>query len=285
MKAYFNSTLSKVLFLLLIISTKAYAQESVRAEGKFITFAGAKIYYEEYGQGEPLLLLHGFGGTSNIWDAEIKVLKNHFRVIAWDMRGHGRSTNPDTSTVFLHETAAKDLLHLIKKLQLKKVKLMGHSSGGIVALYAAVLEPGLIEAIIPVSAQTTYSPQVRDFIASNATPEVQFKRLDFEKSHGKEKGMLLARQFYHFKDLQGDPSISPKQLATIKARTLIVHGDNDFVPVSGAWEMFTHIPNARIYIVPNGWHAPHMGAENSAEFLRRTLEFLKGDFEKTAFPK
>jgi pimeloyl-ACP methyl ester carboxylesterase len=185
----------------------------------------------------------------------------------------------------LHETAAKDLLHLIKKLQLKKVKVIGYSSGGIVALYAAILGPESIEAIIPVSAQTSYSPQVRDFIARNATPEVQYKRLDFEKSHGKEKGMLLARQFYHFKDLQGDPSITQKQLTTIKSRTLIVHGDNDFVPVSGAWEMFEHIPNARIYLVPNGWHIPHIGAENSAEFLRRAIAFLEGDFAKNAFPR
>jgi pimeloyl-ACP methyl ester carboxylesterase len=264
---------------------KSYGQEYVRAEGKFITSTGAKIYYEEYGKGEHLLLLHGFGGTLNDWDAEIQVLKNHFHVIAWDMRGHGMSTNPDTSSVFLHKTAAKDLLKLIENLQLKKVKLMGHSSGGIIALYAAFLGPDLIEAIIPISAQTSYSPQLRSFIERNATPEEQFKRLNFEKKHGKEKGMLLARQFYHFKDLQGDPSITQRQLATIKARTLIVHGDNDFVPISGAWEMFQHIPNARIYIIPNGWHIPHKGTENSAEFLRRTIAFLKGDFEKTVFPK
>lgn len=273
------------LFSFLILSMKAYGQEAIKAEGKFINFTNIKIYYEEYGKGEPLLLLHGFGGTLSDWDAEIQILKNHFHVIAWDMRGHGRSTSADTSSVFLHETAAKDLVHLIKTLQLKNVKVIGHSSGGIVALYAAIIEPDLIEAIIPVSAQTSYSPQVRDFISRNAKPQEQYRRLNFEKKHGKEKGMLLAKQFYHFKDLQGDPSITQRQLATIKARTLVVHGDNDFVPVSNAWEMFEHIPKARIYLIPNGWHAPHKGVENSTEFLRRIIAFLKGDFEKTAFPK
>ncbi|MES2795267.1 MAG: alpha/beta hydrolase [Bacteroidota bacterium] len=256
------------------------AQEPVAPNGKFVEVNGAKIYFEEYGQGEPLILLHGFGRTLADWKTSIPEFSKNYHVIAWDMRGHGRSTSPDTSIVFLHATAAKDLLALLEKLNLKRVKAIGHSSGGMTLLYAATKEPDRFEAIVPISAQMYYSLQVREAIKINAKPEAFFEINELEKKHGKIKGQLIARQFYHFHELYGDPSISPDQLAAIKARSLIIHGDNDFVPVSQAWEIYKNIPNAYLYIVPNGWHLPHVGGANEIDFIRRTLEFLKGDWNK-----
>ncbi|MEP6738546.1 MAG: alpha/beta hydrolase [Chryseolinea sp.] len=264
----------------LLASVIIKAQEPVAPNGKFITANAAKLYYEEYGQGEPLILLHGFGRTLEDWKSFIPEFSKYYRVIAWDMRGHGRSTNPDTSKVFLHATAANDLLALIQKLNLKKVKVIGHSSGGIVILYAATKEPDRFDAIVPISAQLYYSSQTRDFIKNNAKPESYYEFNELEKQHGKTKGQLIARQFYHFNELYGDPSISPDQLSRIKARSLIVHGDNDFVPVAQAWEMYKNIPYAHLWIVPNGWHLPHVGASNGTDFTSRTLEFLNGDWDK-----
>jgi pimeloyl-ACP methyl ester carboxylesterase len=257
------------------------AQEAVAPNGKFIAVNGAKIYYEEFGQGEPLILLHGFGRTLADWKPFIPEFSKQFRVIALDMRGHGRSTNSDTSKVFLHATAATDLLELMEKLRLKKVKAIGHSSGGIIILYAAIKEPDRFEAIVPVSAQLHYSLQTREFIKMNAKPEAYYEFNELEDQHGKTKGRLIARQFYHFHELYGDPSITPDQLATIKARSLIVHGDNDFVPVAQAWEMYQNIPNAHLWIVPNGWHLPHVGGLHEIDFNRRTIEFLNGEWDKS----
>ena len=256
------------------------AQEQVSAAGKFVTVNGAKIYYEEHGRGEPLVLLHGFGRTSADWKPFIGEYAKKYRVIAWDMRGHGRSGSTDTSKVFLHQAAAKDLLALLEKLDLKKVKAIGHSSGGIVILQAAILAPDRFEAIIPVSAQLNFSPQVRDFIKKNARPEDYYRFNELEPQHGKAKGQLIARQFYHFSELQGDPAITPAQLASIKARTLIVHGDNDFVPVAEAVEVHKHIPKAHLWVVPNGWHMPHVGGGKEADFIRKSLEFLGGEWRE-----
>jgi pimeloyl-ACP methyl ester carboxylesterase len=69
-------------------------------------------------------------------------------------------------------------------------------------------------------------------------------------------------------------------LAIIKARTLIVHGDNDFIPLAQALEIHQKIPNARLWIVPNGWHMPHMSGPNAIDFNRRTLEFLSGEWSE-----
>lgn len=273
-----------ILFLLLSF-TVAHAQEPISANGKFTNVNGAKIYYEESGQGEPLIILHGFGRTGSDWESFVPEFSKHYRVIVWDMRGHGRSTNPDTSVVFRHAVAAQDLLNFMDNLKIQKTKVIGHSSGGIISLYAATMQPERFDAIVPVSAQTYFSLQTREFIEKNAKPEAYYKFNDGEKLHGKIKGMQIARQFYHFHKLKGDPVISPDQLATIKARTLIIHGDNDFVPVSQAWEMFQHIPNAHLYIVPNGWHMPQSGTLNSADFARRVMEFLKGEWDKGFSPR
>lgn len=272
-----------VIILGQLIMYPSFSQLPTSANGKFVELNGCKIYYEEFGQGEPLLLLHGFTGTGQHWtwkgtDGKLSSFAEeyakNYRVIVWDMRGHGRSTNADTSINFLHATAARDLISLMDKLKLNKVKAIGHSSGGMTILYAAIMSPERFEAIIPVSAQIYYSKQLREFIEKNGKPNIL--NPDLERNHGKEKGRFLARQFYNFRKLYGDPAMTPDQLGTIKARTLIVHGDNDFVPVSQAWEMFQNIPNAHIWISPNTGHGPQFGP-NFDDFIRRTLEFLKGD--------
>lgn len=109
-----------------------------------------------------------------------------------------------------------------------------------------------------------------------STWEQYFPQTELDRIQGREKGDLLKRQFYNFWQLYGDPSFTPDQLAKIKARTPVVHGDNDFVPVSQAWEMFQSIPMAHIWISPNTGHVPHSPG-NETDFIRRTLEFLKGE--------
>lgn len=275
MKLYFFST----SFVLVILVSTSFAQESPGANGKFATVNGAKIYYEEYGEGEPLFLLHGFFGNASVWKPFIAEYAKKYRVIVWDMRGHGRSTNPDTSIVFLHATAAKDLLALMDKLQVNKVKGIGHSSGGMTLLYAASIAPDRFEAIVPVAAQLYYSVAARAWVEKSAKPETTLTEWGVEKAHGKEKGTLLARQFYNFRKLYGDPALTPDQLVKIKARTLVIHGDNDFVPVSQAWEMFQGIPNARLWVSPNTEHAPHSEEENAPDFIKKTMAFLAGDWD------
>jgi len=192
------------------------------------------------------------------------------------MRGHGRSTNPDDKKDFKHEQAAVDLLELMNVLKIEKAKAIGHSSGGITLLYASSIAPERFEAVIPVAAQTYFSEPVREWIKSGVW-ENYFDQVELDSLHGRKKSENLKRQFYGFAQLQGDPSISNERLQKIKARTLVVHGDNDFIPVSQAWEIYKNIPGARIWISPNTGHMPQYGPGNNTDFIRRTREFLKGE--------
>jgi len=99
-------------------------------------------------------------------------------------------------------------------------------------------------------------------------------------THGKVKGTLILRQYWNFRKLYGDPAFTQDVLATIKAKTLIIHGDNDPVaPVSNAWEMYQYIPKANLWIVPNGGHGFVFDPANNTDFIRRVLEFFQGDWK------
>lgn len=259
---------------------QAFAQEAVSARGHFADLNRARIYYEDHGSGEPLLLLHNFGSTASQWKTYIDDWAPRYRVIAWDMRGHGRSTNPSSSDVFLHAEAARDLLALMDSLGIGRARAIGASSGGMTLLYAATMAPERFEALVLVGAQIYYSEAVRKWIVTRGPGEKDPELIKlFTQLHGESRGLQLARQFWRFRNLYDDPAFTPDKLATISARTLIVHGDNDFVPITQALEMHHSIPSARLWIVPNGGHLPYLAQENHVDFVRRVTEFLEGKWD------
>lgn len=146
-------------------------------------------------------------------------------------------------------------------------------------LYAASMEPQRFDAIAVIGAQWYSSTQVRDFIRAGFCPPDSAFVASLLQTHGPQRGTQLVRQFCHFKDLYGDLALTPDILAKITARTLVVHGDNDFVPISQAWELFRAIPKSRLWVVPNGGHLPYTDSSNVADFTRRTLDFFQGKWK------
>ncbi len=282
-----KKTACYVLYLCFIcffsgLSNQSQAQEAVAPNGKFATVNGLKLYYEDTGKGMPLLLLHGFGRTASDWKPYTPELAKYNRVIAIDLPGHGRSDYMDTTDIYLHKRAAEYIIGLLNALHIDSVNILGHSSGGFITLYIATIKPQLTKKIVVVSGQVYYSNTTRKEITSLGPPAKNpiLKLEHLIKTHGKQKGTLVARQFWNFRKLYGDPSFTPDVLSTIKAKTLIIHGDNDPVaPVSNAWEMYQHIPKAHLWIVPNGGHVPHV-ASNQDVFVKRLTEFLRGAYEK-----
>jgi pimeloyl-ACP methyl ester carboxylesterase len=265
-----------ICFFLIVISI--HAQEPPAPHGKFATIKGKKIYYEESGKGMPFMVLHGFSGSATSWKEFVAGYEKYYRVIAVDLPGHGRSDYMDTTRVYLHKQAATYMLGLIDHLKLDSVYIMGASSGGFITMYMATLRPEVAKRIIIVGGQVYYSKQTRNIITNccgdpPAAPAIA--------RHGKEKAVLLRKQFYNFRQLYNDPSFTPDVLATVKAKALIIHGDNDQIaPVFNAWEMYNNIPNAHLWVVPNGGHSPPVDPINQADFIRRTMEFLNGNWDK-----
>ncbi len=237
---------------------------------------GIELQYEVKGTGEPLLLLHGFGGCGAMWSAAAKDFAKHYRVISVDMRGHGKSTNP--SGKFSHPQSAEDIRALMDRLDIERALAIGFSSGGMTLLHLATKYPDRLSKLVVVGATTHFPEQARAILRSVTYEELPPPvREQFQQCATRGEGQVreLVSQFRAFGDSTDDMNLTAADLAKIKAQTLIVHGDRDeFFPVSVPVTMYSAIPKASLWIVPNGDHSPYSGADQS-EFLSNVSEFLE----------
>ena len=249
----------------------------VMAAPKLARVNGVDIAYTESGSGEPLLLVHGFGDCGTVWTGVLPALNAKYRVISMELRGHGSSG--EFEGPFLFEDSAGDLLGLLDHLDLPKVKAMGISAGGMTLLHAAVRQPGRIEAMAVIGAAHYFPEQARVIMRGtpgNVPPPVlEFFRACATRGQPQVDGLL--QRFNGFKDNDEDIRLSPTELATIEARTLVVHGDRDeFFPVDIPVQVYTSIPRSQLWIVPGGDHVPIFD-HNARGFEEATLRFLADD--------
>lgn len=264
------------MFALLALAAPALAQAPRVAPGKLVEVNGITMHYEELGAGEPLLLLHGFGmcGRGD-WGNIATELAKTYRVILPDLRGHGWSTNP--SGKFTMRQSAQDIRALLDALGLRQVKAMGISAGGMTLLHLATQNPDRISAMAVIGATMYFPEQARAIMrgsAAHTLPKEVTAMFAQCASRGDGQVRDLQGQFSRFKDSYEDMNLTPPLLATIKARTLIIHGDRDeFFPVDIPVAMYTSIPGSQLWIVPGGDHVPIYG-KRTPEFLRIARSFL-----------
>ncbi len=235
---------------------------------------GVDIAYTESGSGEPLILIHGFGDCGSVWSGIVPALSREYRVISMELRGHGSSG--EFEGPFLFEDSAGDLLGLLDHLGLGKVKAMGISAGGMTLLHAAVREPGRIEAMAVIGAAHYFPEQARRImrgVPGNVPPPVlEFFNACATRGPAQVDGLL--QRFSGFQHNDEDIRLTPQELATIDARTLIMHGDRDeFFPVEIPVEIYASIPDSQLWIVPGGDHVPIFDHRARA-FEETTLRFL-----------
>jgi pimeloyl-ACP methyl ester carboxylesterase len=177
-----------------------------------------------------------------------------FRIIAPDLRAHGRSTNP--SGAFRFADVARDIFGVLDALGIDQVSAIGMSAGANTLLHMATQQPGRVSAMIHVSGTPRFPDQARAIMRAMTGP--------------------LSNYAHAFADDREDMNFTAASLAAITARTLIVHGDRDpLYPVELAVELLRGIPNAALWVVPNGGHGPIFGPE-AAPFAAAAAAFLRG---------
>jgi pimeloyl-ACP methyl ester carboxylesterase len=236
---------------------------SQRFPATFHEFAvcGIRMHCEIVGGGPPLLLLHGFTGAACDWRSLHDRWAGRWRLIIPDLRGHGRSTKP--AGVYTHRQAGRDVLALLDHLGIECVRAVGVSGGGNALLHLAVDEPSRVEAMVLVSAATHYGEEARAFqrgyTVETRTPE-QWTAMRARHPGGDDQILSLWSQVRAFADSE-DRDLTPAQLSTIRARTLLVSGENDpLVPPAVAQEMKWAIPGSKLWLVPGGGHIPVTGS-------------------------
>jgi pimeloyl-ACP methyl ester carboxylesterase len=249
--------------------------------GESISINGIEMYYEVHGEGEPLLLLHGGGGVGANWQLIFKEPPDRYQLIVPDLRGHGRSTNP--SMEFTFRQSALDAFALLDHLGIEQFKAIGMSMGAKTLLHMATGRPQQVEAMVLVSAAPYFPEQARAImrqVSSADHTEAEWRQMREWHKQGDEQIKALWGLTDTFKDSYTDMNFTTPYLSTIRARTLIVHGDRDpLYPVNLALEMFTAIPRSYLWIIPNGGHGPIFG-DIASHFVGTSLAFLRGDWER-----
>jgi pimeloyl-ACP methyl ester carboxylesterase len=259
-----------------ICSTPATAQPAA-GTAHTVRVNGIDLRYEMHGTGEALVLLHGFTGCGRVWQPFIARLAKEYQVIVPDLRGHGGSTGSDGT--FTHRQSAADVLALLDRLGVGRFRAMGISTGGMTLLHAATRQPDRIEAMVLIGASTHFPEQAREIMRGatvKSLPPPVLEEMRRCVTRGEAQVGELVSQFHAFKDSYDDMTFTAPHLATIRARTLIVHGDRDeFFPVDIPVAMYSAIPGSALWIVPGGDHVPIFG-ERSEAFLATAMKFLRG---------
>jgi pimeloyl-ACP methyl ester carboxylesterase len=243
--------------------------------GRIEMLNGVELYFEIHGHGEPLLLLHGFSGSSQDWSPLTTDWGEHFQLIIPDLRGHGRSSV--LSKAFRFDEAAADVFALMDHLGVSTINGLGISGGGNVLLHLATKQPDRVRAMVLVSATSYFPNQARPIMRqyADALPPEQWEILRRSHPGGDAQIKAILDSAKSFADSYDDLNFTPAYLSTIQARTLIVQGDRDpFYPVEISVEMARAIPHSSLWIVPDAGHGPVFG-ERWPEFLKTASAFLR----------
>jgi pimeloyl-ACP methyl ester carboxylesterase len=230
-----------------------------KLNGKYFETNGVKLYYEIYGKGEPLLLLHGNGQSIEALNRQIDFFKNKYKVIVPDCRGRGKST--DSEAELTYDIQAIDMSNLLNYLKVDSANIIGWSDGGIIGLLMA----------------KDYPNKVKKLIASGANV-LQDTTAYFPKDYNRFMEQLVDTTF---KGMQRKlinlmvqyPSVPFEDLGKIKCPTLIVAGDNDEIRIGHTIKIFEAIKRAQLFIVPKTSH--YVLSENHEVFNLAALKFLK----------
>lgn len=215
------------------------------ASGTFV-HDGVTLYYETYGQGEPLLLVHGNGGSLGGLAAQIDHFKAKYKVIAMDSRDQGKSS--DSAEPITYEKMTDDLAALIDHLKTGPVDVVGWSDGGIEALLLGVRHPDKVKKIVSMAANLNpgpdaFDPETDAMIKSMMELPDDVKNTPAGKRQLKVVGMMLK-----------EPNIAPSLLGKVQAPTLVLAADHDLIRLEHILTIYKSLPNAELAIFPNSTH-------------------------------
>jgi pimeloyl-ACP methyl ester carboxylesterase len=232
--------------------------------GKRIKVDQAEIYYETYGQGSPLFLLHGNNESIISFREQIEPLSQHYKVFALDSRGQGNSTNKSAAP-YTYEQFADDLLAVMKALDIKKANLLGWSDGGNTALIFAQKHPEKVEKVVLMGANLFPGP--------NAIEEKVIRIFENRRDSLLHRNDPESQNQLRLANLVlNEPNIKAEGLRTIDLPVLVLAGEHDVVKRQHTELIHTSIKNSRLEIIKGSDH--YAPLKDPKVFNRIVLDFL-----------
>jgi pimeloyl-ACP methyl ester carboxylesterase len=232
---------------------------------------GIEMYYAIWGQGEPLLLLHGGLGNTEYFGNQVPEFAKHFKVIAVDSRGHGRSSR--NTEPYSYRLMASDVVALMDYLKIGKASIVGWSDGGIIGIDLAIHNPERLNRVFAFGANTNVAGLKPD-IDKNPT----FNKYIERTGKDYERLSKTPKDFENFvnqiaKMWATQPDYKPDELARITTPFAIADGEHDeAIRQEHDVEMSKAIPGAKLIILPGVSHFAML--QNPALFNKAALDFL-----------
>lgn len=244
-----------ICFAASILSLRAQSP----SESNFAPVNGIKMFYQIYGKGKPLILIHGGGSTiESTFGRVIPMLSKHRKVIAVELQAHGRTSDRNSDLSF--EQDADDVVSLLRYLKIDRADFFGFSNGGTSALQIAIRHPKVVNKIVlgsALSKRNGVPPEFWDFMKEaklnnmpqelkNAYIKVATDSAGLQIMHDRD-----AKRMLNFKD------IPDRQIKSITAATLIIVGDKDVILPEHALEMHRLLSRSELAIIP-GTHGEYI---------------------------
>ena len=255
------------------------------------TIGDLAVHYEQTGQGEPVLLIHGLGSSTEDWEPQVKALAPDFTVITYDVRGHGKTAKP--AGRYSVPQFAEDAARLIRHLGFGPVHVMGLSMGGMIGFQLAVDHPELVRSLIIVNSGPEMILRTWREKLAIAQRRLIVRMMGMRKMGEVLAGRLLpAPEHAALRDTFADRwarndkgaylrvlsalvgwGVSDK-LPSIKCRVLVVTADLDYTPVGWKQAYTSKMPNASLVVIPDSRHM--MPIERPELFHAAIIPFLSG---------
>jgi pimeloyl-ACP methyl ester carboxylesterase len=236
------------------------------AVGKYYDVRGIKLYVEEYGTGQPLLMIHGNGGDMSAFSDNVAYFSKNYRVILVDSRSQGKSV--DSSPLITFEQMADDFAALLDGMKVPRAYVLGWSDGGINAILMAIRHPDKVIKFASTGANIT--PDATAFAdGAWASSEKYFQK-------NKLRVWRTATEKNAWKMFMLDwqqPNIKLADLHKIKCPALIIAGDHDVIADKHTRLIQANIPGSKLWIVANSGHATLI--EHADEFNRKVGQFFR----------
>ena len=239
--------------------------------GKYYNIRGFKMYAETYGSGQPLLIIHGNGGSINNFLYQIPYFSKKYKVIIADSRAHGNSK--DDADSLSYEMMADDYAALLDQMKIDSAFVIGWSDGGINGLLLAIHHPEKVKKLAITGANlwpdsTAVFPEVMQMIL----PEYNSAKSMTNKTPQQKAGWKLLRL------LVEEPHISLADLQKISVPTLVIGGDHDVIKPEHTLLIAQNIRNSYLWILPNSGHSTPIVYKD--EFNKKIDDFFSMLYRK-----
>lgn len=241
--------------------------------GNYARIRGINMYYETYGEGTPLLIIHGNSGSIADFSKQVPFFSKYYKVIVTDSRDHGKTLDTlHMQDSLSYEMMADDYSALLTHLKIDSCNVLGWSDGGIIGLLLAMRCPDKIKKLAIMGANLWPDTNaVKPFVLKYFTLTNQYIKAG---KPGVERDVLLR----HFNLVLNQPHIAPEQLSQIKCPTLVMAGDHDVIQVKHTALIAESIPKSNLWIAPNAGHGLSV-FEYSDKFNMEVNEFYKRPYK------